>query len=182
MRVLPIAVIALLCLSAAAQKPSLPTQRAKIKDTLFVPDPLPALKPESYGQFQPEPGIVAERVSYSTAYGLRVPAIVYRPAVVPAGKMPGIVVVNGHGGDKYTWYAFYAGILYARAGAVVLTYDPIGEGERNCAAQIRNPRPRQIRSARRKRPLDGRPHDDRHPAGRQLPHPAPRRRPPSHRR
>jgi hypothetical protein len=45
--------------------------------------------------------------------------------------MPGIVVVNGHGGDKYTWYAFYAGILYARAGAVVLTYDPIGEGERN---------------------------------------------------
>ena len=45
--------------------------------------------------------------------------------------MPGLIVVNGHGGDKYTWYAFYAGILYARAGAVVLTYDPIGEGERN---------------------------------------------------
>src|SRR6185437_12303204 len=29
------------------------------------------------------------------------------------------------------WYAFYAGVLYARAGAVVLTFDPIGEGERN---------------------------------------------------
>jgi dienelactone hydrolase len=39
--------------------------------------------------------------------------------------------VNGHGGDKYTWYAFYSGILYARAGAVVLTFDPTGEGERN---------------------------------------------------
>jgi hypothetical protein len=39
--------------------------------------------------------------------------------------------VNGHGGDKYSWYAFYAGILYAKAGATVLTYDPIGEGERN---------------------------------------------------
>jgi hypothetical protein len=45
--------------------------------------------------------------------------------------MPGIVVVNGHGGDKYSWYAFYTGLLYAQAGATVLTYDPIGEGERN---------------------------------------------------
>jgi hypothetical protein len=45
--------------------------------------------------------------------------------------MPGIVVVNGHGGDKASWYAYYTGVLYARAGAVVLTYDPIGEGERN---------------------------------------------------
>jgi dienelactone hydrolase len=50
--------------------------------------------------------------------------------------MPGLIVVNGHGGDKYSWYAFYAGILYARAGAAVLTYDPIGEGERN--AQRKN--------------------------------------------
>ncbi len=42
-----------------------------------------------------------------------------------------MIVVNGHGGDKYSWYSFYTGILYARAGAAVLTYDPIGEGERN---------------------------------------------------
>lgn len=41
------------------------------------------------------------------------------------------VIVNGHGGDKFSWYAYYAGILYARAGAAVLTYDPLGEGERN---------------------------------------------------
>jgi len=40
-------------------------------------------------------------------------------------------VVNGHGVDKYSWYSFYSGILYARGGGVVLTYDPIGEGERN---------------------------------------------------
>src|SRR6185369_5508253 len=62
------------------------------------------------------------------------PAIVYRPARKPAA-MPGLIVINGHGGDKYSWYAFYAGILYARAGAVVLTYDPIGEGERNTQRQ-----------------------------------------------
>ena len=46
-----------------------------------------------------------------------------------------MVVVNGHGGDKYSWYALYTGILYARAGAVVVTYDPIGEGERNLERQ-----------------------------------------------
>ena len=73
---------------------------------------------------------MAERVIYSTHYGMRVPAIVYRPKIYQ-GKLPGIVLVNGHGGDKYSWYSFYSGILYARAGAVVITYDPIGEGERN---------------------------------------------------
>ncbi|MGA2268001.1 MAG: glycoside hydrolase family 2 TIM barrel-domain containing protein [Bryobacteraceae bacterium] len=105
--------------------------RRRIKSTLFVPDPLPPLQAESYGQFEPAPGVGAERVSYATGYGLRVPAIVYRPKQLPASKMPGLIVVNGHGGDKYSWYSFYAGILYAQAGAVVLTYDPIGEGERN---------------------------------------------------
>ena len=104
--------------------------RRRIKATLFVPDPLPPLRTETYGQMQPATGVVGERVSYATGYGLRVPAIVYRPAALPRSKMPGLVV-NGHGGDKYSWYAYYAGILYAQAGAVVLTYDPIGEGERN---------------------------------------------------
>jgi len=106
-------------------------QRAGIRSALFVPDPLPALQPESYGQIEIAPGVIAERVSYATAYGLRVPAIVYRPALKAAAKAPGLIVVNGHGGDKYSWYALYSGILYARAGATVLTYDPIGEGERN---------------------------------------------------
>ena len=104
---------------------------AKIKSTLFVPDPLPALAPESYGAFEPTPDVVAERISYNTQLGMRVPAILYRPKQAPRGKMPGVIVVNGHGGDKYSWYAFYTGMLYAKAGAMVLTYDPIGEGERN---------------------------------------------------
>jgi dienelactone hydrolase len=103
----------------------------QIRAALFVPDPLPAVQAEHYGEVDIASGVVAERVSYASAYGLRVPAIVYRPSQRPSVKMPGLIVVNGHGGDKYTWYGFYAGILYARAGAVVLTYDPIGEGERN---------------------------------------------------
>lgn len=50
-----------------------------------------------------------------------VPAIVYRPDPHTThwrGKLPGIVVVNGHGGEKFSWYAFYSGMLFARAGAV----------------------------------------------------------------
>jgi dienelactone hydrolase len=69
-------------------------------------------------------------VTYGTQFGLRIPAIVYRPKST-ARKSPGLIIVNGHGGDKFSWYAFYSGILYARAGAVVVTYDPAGEGERN---------------------------------------------------
>jgi dienelactone hydrolase len=104
--------------------------RKRIRDTLFVPEPLPALVPQSHGSFEPVSGVIAERISYGTQFGMRVPAILYRPRS-PLGRIPALVVVNGHGGDKYSWYAFYAGILYARAGAAVLTYDPIGEGERN---------------------------------------------------
>ena len=112
------------------------TPLGQIKSALFVPDPLPALQTQTYAPSEIAPGVIAERVSYATDYGLRVPAIVYRPKQLPAGKMPGLIMVNGHGGDKYSWYSFYSGILYAQAGAVVLTYDPIGEGERN--AQRKN--------------------------------------------
>jgi dienelactone hydrolase len=118
-------------LLVVALRLAFPASADKIKATLFVPNPLPPLEVQTYGQFEPAPGVVAERVSYATDYGLRVPAIVYRPKQRPAGKMPGIVVVNGHGGDKFSWYSFYTGLLYAQAGATVLTYDPIGEGERN---------------------------------------------------
>ena len=132
-RTICLALVGLAVCAALADGP-LPTrdeERRQIKSTLFVPDPLPALQLENYGQIEIAPGVIAERVSYATAYGLRVPAIVYRPKLLPPGRMPGLIVVNGHGGDKYSWYAFYAGILYARAGALVVTYDPIGEGERN---------------------------------------------------
>ena len=101
-----------------------------IEKALFIPDPLPALSTKTYGTFSPASGVIAERVTYGTLYGMRVPAIVYRSAT-PLKLMPAMVVVNGHQGDKTSWYAFYSGILYARAGAVVLTYDPIGEDERN---------------------------------------------------
>ena len=120
--------------SATANKPADARRfgqwRKQIEQALFIPDPLPAIDAHSYGSFSPVAGVVAERVTYATTYGMRVPAIVYRPAKA-SGRLPGLVVVNGHSGDKTSWYAYYTGILYARAGAVVVTYDPVGEDERN---------------------------------------------------
>ena len=104
--------------------------RRQIEQALFVPHPLPNVNPRDWGSFEVEPGVIADRVTYATEFGMRAPAIVYHPAA-QTEKRPALIIVNGHGGDKYTWYSIYAGVLFARAGAVVLTYDPIGEGERN---------------------------------------------------
>lgn len=118
------------CRSASGSAEQEQQWRLQIRSTLFVPERLPPLAAEVHGRFRPAPGIVAERITYSTLLGLRVPAILYLPEA-PKGKIPALIVVNGHGGDKYAWYAWWSGIAYARAGAAVLTYDPIGEGERN---------------------------------------------------
>jgi len=121
-------------LTAAQRKKRNALWQAEIRKQLYIPAKLPALEARVHASFAPMPGVVADRVSYATADGMRVPAIVYRPDPKTAhgrGKLPGIVVVNGHGNDKFGWYAFYSGMLFAKAGAVVVTYDPIGEGERN---------------------------------------------------
>ena len=101
---------------------------SKIKSALYVPDPLPVLDPKLHGTFEPAPEVLADRITYGTEYGMRVPAIVYRPKKSGTNR-PAFIVVNGHGGDKYSWYAYWTGVSFARVGAIVLTYDPIGEGE-----------------------------------------------------
>lgn len=105
--------------------------RREIRDTLFVPDPLPAPGAQQIDVSEIVPGVTLEKSTYSTAYGLRVSADIFRPTHEPATRLPAIVLINGHGADKSSWYVYYTAILYARAGAVVLSYDPIGEGERN---------------------------------------------------
>lgn len=132
MRLLPLTSFVLFsCCALAATHPDWRELRAQVRQTLHVPDPLPHLDAKSYGTFSPAPGVAADRVSYATDYSLRVPAIVYHSAAATILKHPALIVVNGHGGDKSSWYAYWAGILYVRAGAIVLTYDPIGEYERN---------------------------------------------------
>jgi dienelactone hydrolase len=142
-----------LTLSAAAQAPAASRTRdeawrMQIRHTLFIPDKLPALNTKLWSTFSPMPGVLADRVTYSTADGMLVPAIVYRPDPKTApykGKLPGLVIVNGHGSDKFGWYAFYSGMMFAKGGAVVVTYDPIGEGERNEQKHSRdNPSPHDV--------------------------------------
>lgn len=121
-------------LTAKQNEARMTAWRAEIRKTLYVPDKLPALEPKTWSTFSPTPGVLADRVTYHTMDGMLVPAIVYRPDPKVAkwkGKLPGIVLVNGHGSDKFGWYAFYSGMEFAKAGAVVVTYDMIGEGERN---------------------------------------------------
>ncbi len=108
--------------------------RKQICDNFFVPAPLPDLDAKTHRRFAAAPGVVAEGVTYTTQLGMRVPAILYLPDPLPktpSSKIPAFIVVNGHGGDKYAWYSWYTGILFARGGAAVLTYDMAGEGERN---------------------------------------------------
>ncbi len=105
--------------------------RQQIEEALHIQKKTATVAAKKYGTFSAAPGVLADRVSYATAYDLRVPAIVYHPQKPTVKRGPALIIVNGHGGDKSSWYAYWAGILYARAGAVVLTYDPIGEFERN---------------------------------------------------
>lgn len=114
-----------------ATKAQINNWRSEIRRTLFIPDPLPKLETQTISSTEITPGVTIDKVIYTTAYDLRIPAVIYRPTHITAKRVPGIVVVNGHGADKSSWYSYYTGVLYARAGAVVVTYDPIGEGERN---------------------------------------------------
>lgn len=107
--------------------------RARIQANFFVPAPLPALAAKTHRRFRPAPGVAAEAVTYATEWGTRVPAILYLPDPLPPGKIPAFIVVNGHGGDKYAWYSYYTGVVFARGGLAVLTYDQAGEGERSAA-------------------------------------------------
>ncbi|MDO8544185.1 MAG: acetylxylan esterase [Opitutaceae bacterium] len=105
--------------------------RAQIRANFFIPEPLPSLDAKTHRRFAPAAGVKAEAVTYTTQLGSRVPAILYLPDPLPRGKIPAFIVVNGHGGDKYAWYAYFTGVSYARGGAAVLTYDQAGEGERS---------------------------------------------------
>jgi dienelactone hydrolase len=106
--------------------------RAQIRKNFFIPEPLPALETKVHRRFNPAAGVTVEAITYATQLGMRVPVIVYWPEPLPNnGTVPAFIVVNGHGGDKYAWYAHYTGMAFARAGMAVVTFDPAGEGERS---------------------------------------------------
>ena len=141
-KVFVVCIIAFCCFTAATQTTVLTPARmaelrASIRDHFFVPYPLPELAPRCHRTFSPAVGVRAEAITYATQYGMRIPAILYLPDPLPKNpdgtpqKIPAIVIVSGHGGDKYSSYSYYAGVAFARGGAAVLTYDQAGEGERS---------------------------------------------------
>ena len=102
-RSIPLVLIA--CCALAAQRPDWQNLRKQVRETFHISDPLPNLQSKSYGSFSVAPDVVADRVSYATDYSLRVPAIVYHSAGATITKHPALVLINGHGGDKASWYA-----------------------------------------------------------------------------
>jgi len=74
---------------------------------------------------------VIEKVTYQAEPSSTVTANVYRPADLPAQRLPALILPSGHGGSKSSPYNQYLGQMYAKAGCIVLAFDPIGEEERD---------------------------------------------------
>jgi cephalosporin-C deacetylase-like acetyl esterase len=95
-----------------------------------LPEKTP-LNAKSLGTTQAE-GFRIEKVLYESQPNFPVTALLYLPDQKPGAtqaKLPAIVVAPGHGiTGKTTDYAFAS--TFARNGFVVLSYDPIGQGER----------------------------------------------------
>jgi cephalosporin-C deacetylase-like acetyl esterase len=95
-----------------------------------LPDKTP-LNAKSLGVTQAE-GFRIEKILFESQPNFPVTALLYLPDAKPgtqAQKLPAIVVAPGHGPTgKTSDYAFAS--LFARNGFAVLSYDPIGQGER----------------------------------------------------
>src|SRR5271170_2828223 len=89
------------------------------------------LNPKSFGTTQAD-GFRIEKILYESQPNFPVTALLYLPDAkpnAPQQKLPAIVVSPGHGfTGKITDYPFAS--AFARNGFAVLSYDPIGQGER----------------------------------------------------
>ncbi len=109
-------------------------QREVRKKVLTLIGGLPEKTPlnaKSLGTTQAD-GFRIEKVLYYSQPNFPVTALLYLPDAkpdAPKQKLPAIVVAPGHGfTGKVTDYAFAS--TFARNGFAVLSYDPIGQGER----------------------------------------------------
>jgi dienelactone hydrolase len=80
----------------------------------------------------PMEGYRIEKVLFESLPGLHVTALLYVPDGPPDVKRPGVLVACGHSpdGKSFRNYQQIAGEL-ARRGYVVLSWDPVGQGERS---------------------------------------------------
>ena len=69
--------------------------RRDIRTALHVSDDGPDLGPRTHSVFCPTEGVRAERVSYGTQFGMRIPGILYLPDPMPVnGEEPVFSGVN----------------------------------------------------------------------------------------
>jgi len=92
------------------------------------PEPPADLKVRATRTLEGE-GYRIENVVYESRPGLLVTANLYAPAK-PAASMPGVLVIHSHHNPKTQGELQDMGILWARAGCVVLVLDQLGHGER----------------------------------------------------
>ena len=86
------------------------------------------LNPQMLGEIS-IPGARIQKILFDSQPNFHVTALLYLPEPAPAGKLPAIVMAPGHGATgKAGDFAFAA--AFTRAGFAVLSYDPIGQGER----------------------------------------------------
>ena len=107
-------------------------RQAKVRATMLgLIGPLPARTPLN-AQVTGEnkaPGITIQKVLFDSQPAFHVTALLYLPDPLPPAKLPAIVMAPGHSpAGKAGDFAFAA--AFARAGFAVLSYDPLGQGER----------------------------------------------------
>jgi len=106
-------------------------RQAKVRATMLrligpLPDKTP-LNPQVLGETQLD-GFRIQKILFDSQPGFHVTALLYLPNAA-AGKLPAIVIAPGHGATGKA-SDFASASTFARNGIAVLSYDPIGQGER----------------------------------------------------
>lgn len=96
----------------------------------WTPEAQAAPPTEIVGTIEAEDYVV-EKLLYQSRPGYFVPALLYRPRKI-TGKVPGVISPCGHSptGKAANSYQILH-VNLARRGYIVLTYDPVGQGERS---------------------------------------------------
>lgn len=118
--------------TALKTKAEAEARQAKVrKQLLSLIGPLPTKTPlnaKVLGTTQAD-GFRIEKILFDSQPGFHVTALLYLPTKPSATKLPAILIAPGHGPTgKASDYTFAA--AFARNGFAVLSYDPIGQGER----------------------------------------------------
>ena len=107
-------------------------RQAKVRATMLrLLGPLPERTPlnaQVLGETQLD-GFRIQKILFDSQPGFHVTALLYLPPMGAGEKLPAIVVAPGHGATgKASDFGFAS--TFARNGFAVLSYDPIGQGER----------------------------------------------------